>query len=377
MEYSLNSYLDFHLLSLTSLISQDPPFQEIIDYAASVMDSSIIMTDPYSFILASSDNSDSNNAQWSECIKIGQYTMPKTIENGNILSASAQHGSGSIHCLYYSTTPSQTHRALLPYVTWLLFSSYNGNSSELFSPISEHSDFFHHLLQNNNGEIKHSDLSKRLGISALKQLQIITLCIPEGINLDFFLQRLQNLFKTDVIAPYQKYMVVLVPALEKEEYTALEHELRCLDFHIGLSFPFHNISDIMVYIHQAIAALCESVKLQDHVIIADYAEYLPYDIFSHYAGKWPLSKFRHPVLRTLSKNPSDPNFLLYETLRIYIEQSGNLSRTAQKLHLHRNSVVHRLRQICNLTKYDVTNVHSHKSLRYAFAIDRYLTQLDD
>ena len=72
------------------------------------------------------------------------------------------------------------------------------------------------------------------------------------------------------------------------------------------------------------------------------------------------------------RNHSD----LYMTLIAYIENSGNTQETAKQILTHRNTVSYRLRQITEITGYDVQAPSLRASLLYAMAVEYSLENLN-
>lgn len=62
---------------------------------------------------------------------------------------------------------------------------------------------------------------------------------------------------------------------------------------------------------------------------------------------------------------------LLETLRVYFEQNGSVSETAQRLFIHRNTLQYRFRQVREITGLDVHNVNDLVQLRLAVLQHQY------
>lgn len=92
----------------------------------------------------------------------------------------------------------------------------------------------------------------------------------------------------------------------------------------------------------------------------------------NYSSDIPLSNFRHPLFLHLEDYDRNNNSELYITLTAYIENSGNTQKTAKKLSIHRNTVLYRLRQITEISGYDVQAPSCRASLLYAMAVEQSL-----
>jgi purine catabolism regulator len=68
-----------------------------------------------------------------------------------------------------------------------------------------------------------------------------------------------------------------------------------------------------------------------------------------------LESFCSEILGTLIEYDRAQKSNLIETLSAYFSQRGNLTQTARALHLHRNSLLYRIRRIREITHWDLTN----------------------
>ncbi len=89
----------------------------------------------------------------------------------------------------------------------------------------------------------------------------------------------------------------------------------------------------------------------------------------------PLKYYCNPVLEKLKNYDKSNNTQLYTTLRTYLECNMNLSETARKLFVHRNSLVYRINRINELTHLDLDNINVLYSLIDSFRIDRFMDSM--
>lgn len=81
-----------------------------------------------------------------------------------------------------------------------------------------------------------------------------------------------------------------------------------------------------------------------------------------------LSRYLHRALRTLIRYDSENETDLTETLCTYLEQNRNIKETAEKLFLHRNSLVYRINRIQELCAINLNDVNTCLLLRVSFMI---------
>jgi carbohydrate diacid regulator len=76
--------------------------------------------------------------------------------------------------------------------------------------------------------------------------------------------------------------------------------------------------------------------------------------------------FSKEIIRKLTKHPR-----LLETLNAYFELDISLSKTAKKLHLHRNTLVYRLEKVAEITGFDPRSFNDAFQLELALMLNRY------
>lgn len=61
------------------------------------------------------------------------------------------------------------------------------------------------------------------------------------------------------------------------------------------------------------------------------------------------------IIGSLIEHDSENKLDLINTFKIYVENKGNVSQTARALHLHRQSLLYRLKRIEEITKLSLDN----------------------
>lgn len=85
-----------------------------------------------------------------------------------------------------------------------------------------------------------------------------------------------------------------------------------------------------------------------------------------------LESFCHEILGTLIEYDRAQKSNLIETLSAYFSQRGNLTQTARTLHLHRNSLLYRIRRIREITHWDLTNPETRLAAQLALRAYRLI-----
>lgn len=89
------------------------------------------------------------------------------------------------------------------------------------------------------------------------------------------------------------------------------------------------------------------------------------DILKKQCGCWLL----HPALRLLSSYDRENHTEFYETLRHYLRQERSITRTAEEMGLHRNTLLYRITRIRELTRLELEEPEVRLHLLISFAME--------
>ncbi len=96
-----------------------------------------------------------------------------------------------------------------------------------------------------------------------------------------------------------------------------------------------------------------------------------YRLLSLLVGSPELSKFYYETLGELAEeNPQNNEFIA--TLEAFFEEHGNLTRTAKRLHVHRNTLLYRMERIKEISGLDLNNPETRLAVHLALRIRRIL-----
>lgn len=96
-----------------------------------------------------------------------------------------------------------------------------------------------------------------------------------------------------------------------------------------------------------------------------------YRLLSLLAGSPELRKFYHETLGELAQESSH-NMEFITTLEAFFEEHGNLTRTAKRLHVHRNTLLYRMDRIREISGLDLDNPETRLAVHLALRIRRIL-----
>lgn len=110
--------------------------------------------------------------------------------------------------------------------------------------------------------------------------------------------------------------------------------------------------------------------------ICIYQELGIYRIFSKVVEKQELKSFYDEILADLLEYDRLYHANLISTLRVYLNESGNLHQAAEKLFVHRNTLKYRLQRVEEICGYSLSEAHHRLNFQVAFMIESYLDLLN-
>ena len=366
-------YLDMDLRTLIQQMSENTSLQYSIDTASAIMDMPLLMLNNYHRCIAHSN---------------GAHTPDDSIlhaiaHNGNITSLLNRsfdsefvcidpQGLGCLHCMSKNNHLSSKQKDLLPFLTWILFSVYNKSFERGFLFQSEESMLFHSLIKKEDSEsiVQIQRFTQQIKKIYTEPWQIIVFFKPsKGISFNLH-QKLPGSLQSPYSCSFSdKYIITLIHKLTTNEFDIYDRILKETNLRAGISYSFSELNKIRHYVQQAIASLQEATQIEAPFGLASYEKYLLVDLIYHSKNELLPYKLQHPILKELNNHAPH----LYSTLQVYIQENCNTARASEVLHLHKNSVLYQLKQISKIAGYDITSAESIASLRYAFAINQFLT----
>ena len=144
---------------------------------------------------------------------------------------------------------------------------------------------------------------------------------------------------------------------------------------IGVSLLFSSMLDIRSAFLQARSALELGSRMQPEQLEYHYSRYFVYDLLDSYRSRIPLETLYTQYLDQLSAEPGGGASNLH-LLYHYVNSERNISATAPKVHMHRNSVIYRLQKIHDLLRMDLDDPDVRLRLQLSFKILELLGRTD-
>ncbi len=165
-----------------------------------------------------------------------------------------------------------------------------------------------------------------------------------------------------VLAMPRDHRLVLFAGTQADRFAGLEswlEEVRSTwsggALTLGVGEPAAGLSGLKQSLAQAEDARALGTRLFGHGRTYRYSELGLYQLFRHLQGHPEVTAFYERTLAPLVTYDAEHGTNLVETLDVLLARGGNVSRAAQALHVHRNSLIYRverIREICGLDPLD-------------------------
>ncbi len=185
----------------------------------------------------------------------------------------------------------------------------------------------------------------------------------------YYASLLKRLYPEETFLPlvYQEQLILLAYAPDELGFDALTvklaHFFTTHHLHCGVSNHFRRMSDLRGCYEQAVAALeaasDEGLSFYRDIMLEHMLSYIPPD-------QTPF--LISPDLFRLEEANSQYSFSLVETLKAYLECNCNLIRTAERLFLHKNTLLYRLNHIKNIIRCDLNDADERLLLMLSFKL---------
>lgn len=136
------------------------------------------------------------------------------------------------------------------------------------------------------------------------------------------------------------------------------HHLRC-----GASNPFRRLSTLQGYFRQSMAAVNgeedEGVRFYRDIMLDHLLSYIPDEQIPYLIS---------PDIARIQKAEQEFSFSLLETLRVYLACNCNLNRTAERLFIHKNTLLYRMNHIRTVVRCDLNDPDHRMLLMLSFKL---------
>lgn len=201
-------------------------------------------------------------------------------------------------------------------------------------------------------------------------LYVLSTTIQEGDERFFTLARnqLARLLNKCEFTVIDNNIVMIVRSQDHNEKlvsTLLEFN-KDMNFIIGRSLIFHDIRQCKYFYDQVLFAL--RYKSQDGSDIIDFYDYAIEFLIEKNTPKL-LIKACHPDIISLWEKDKDRSLERFKTFKVYLNNERSLLNSAQKLFIHRNTMVYRINKILDsLTTGDLEDVYTRDYMKLSIRV---------
>jgi purine catabolism regulator len=142
---------------------------------------------------------------------------------------------------------------------------------------------------------------------------------------------------------------------------------------VGIGQPGEGLAGLRRSFVQAEETLALALDLFECSKVLAYGDLALYHLLQNLRGDPELRAFYQRTLAPLVAYDAEHNGELVATLDAFFVHHGNVSQTAESLHLHRNSLMYRLDRIVEITAHDLDSADDRFALQLALRLRPILT----
>lgn len=187
----------------------------------------------------------------------------------------------------------------------------------------------------------------------------------------FFVKDYVCVMLFEIGASLENGLRFLVPHLKRMQERVEQFFPHTLSF--GLSNIFTDLFDIPSAYQEAVDALQSGLQMSRHSFIQIYQSKGITDVLRMIPTD-DLQKLYQETFQNLAFPKKDEDQALFHTLYVYLESNCQISETAKKLFVHRNTVIYRIEKCENLLGKDLKDPDTTFQLRLAFRLRSLLDQ---
>jgi DNA-binding PucR family transcriptional regulator len=146
---------------------------------------------------------------------------------------------------------------------------------------------------------------------------------------------------------------------------------------LGISRSFSDVSEIRKFYLQSTKAIELGLRLSPRDTFFWYEDYNFYQLFEAASKAEEIDDFCKPVLWKIREYDQIHNTSHLDELEAYISADNDRLKSAQILHVHRNTMDYRINKINELFEIDVDDPEMKFSLNLSFRILRFLQSFKD
>ena len=157
----------------------------------------------------------------------------------------------------------------------------------------------------------------------------------------------------------------------KEELIALGAFLRKHSIRCGISRRCADMNDMRFHYEQAISAMRVGTRLDPERYIYPYGEYAVYHVAEALCADSGLKLYCHPALARLIDYDKEYGVEFTKSLYTYLASSRNLSKAADAINMHRNTLLYHIRRAGEIMEIDLSDYKTSQLIGLSFRLLEY------
>lgn len=252
------------------------------------------------------------------------------------------------------------------------------------------SDFFRDLLFS---QIQHEEIllekGRMFGFDLKHQYTFVTIQFsPNKEGITFIAELVEHLEfvcsqfdRKVIIGAFQNGLYLLYPSSNKSKeridkeletiYKSLKNKIDT-EIYIGVGRPAMNLNDIRDGYDQAYQAVILGRTLHDNKHIIYYEELGFYRLLATFNNTTEVKKFYEESIGSLIHYDENHDLELITTLSTYFAHNESISKTAEALFIHINTMKYRLQRIKAITSLDIRNSEDKLILQVCLKIHHFI-----
>lgn len=143
-------------------------------------------------------------------------------------------------------------------------------------------------------------------------------------------------------------------------------------FSVGIGRPYRGVRNVAKSYQEALTAVKVSSLIDGTKKVCYFEDLGPYRFLYELKESEDMHSFHREMVGAIKFYDSQNNSNLMETLELYFANDGNLRNTAEALHMHKNSVIYRIKKIEEITGLDLRNPDDRFNLQLGMKLDKFV-----
>ncbi len=224
---------------------------------------------------------------------------------------------------------------------------------------------------------------QKLKLNQQKYLLLATISFGKkaqnGMSLSYLKGIVKRLLRTEKIILYQNKITVFLASDKKAELSEIVKPrfrdfLETNEMNVGISQHFDDLTQLSKYYLQSVKAVELGTTLTPKENIFYYQNYAIYHLLETAGTLSNLKDFCDPVLMELLAYDKQYKTDYYHNLLIYLNNDGNVTKSAEYFQIHRNSMKYRIKKIEEILSISLSDMETKFSLVLSDKIVSFLAE---